>query len=278
MCSSQEISKLQKVQLEILKEFKRVCCNNDIHFYLGYGTCLGAVRHQGFIPWDDDIDILMIIDDYKKLESLASHAFGNEYFLQNNQTDPNYGLPIFRLRKNTTTLIEKEDLNRDIHHGVYIDIYPLYNAPKVKTDQKILKYKALLYRLFLYNEPPKNKGRILTSISNSVLRITPNFLKIRTVSKIKNELFNLPSTGLFTTYYGNDASIIYDSKIFGNPKDIDFEDDIYPIPNDSELFLSKVYGDYMKLPPKHKRVMHHDYVFMDLENSYINYKYIKYLK
>ena len=119
------IKAMQACQLRILVDFQKVCEKNNIRFYLAFGTCLGAIRHQGFIPWDDDIDVFMRVEDIKKLIKLQDQ-FPSNLYLQTHEKEPEFGLPIVRVRDSNTTLIEADHANRDINHGVYIDIYPLF--------------------------------------------------------------------------------------------------------------------------------------------------------
>ena len=107
------IEQMHEVQLGLLKEFKRVCEKNGIRYYLACGTCLGAVRNQNFIPWDHDADVFIYANDIKKLLEVKSE-FGEGYFLQGRETDPEFNYSIYRLRDSRTTCIEKCDSNLDI--------------------------------------------------------------------------------------------------------------------------------------------------------------------
>lgn len=268
---------LQLVQFNILQEFKRVCNKNDIDFYLAYGSCLGAVRHSGFIPWDDDIDVFIKYDDYIKLCSLKNE-FSSGFFLQTNATDPEYGLSIARLRDSNSTLIEEESKSRDINHGVFIDIYPLYNCPGSGFSYFYLKLNAVLYRLFMYDEGTRNKGLIFNFISSYAVKMTPFFLKKYFIEKFHKKVGGIKGTGFLSTFYGSDFSVKYDDELFGEPVMVVFEGDEYPTPTNSDKFLSSMYGDYMKLPSKENRKIHHNFLFIDLNKSYKIYKGDKYLK
>lgn len=129
------VRKLQQAQKTILLELDRVCRKLDLPYCLAFGSSLGAVRHHGFIPWDDDIDVYMRIQDLEKLQENAD-LFNAGYFLQHHESDSEYGLMITRLRNSNTTLIEKTEIDRDINHGIFIDIYPLFNSPKDGWGQR----------------------------------------------------------------------------------------------------------------------------------------------
>lgn len=272
-----DIKDLQKKQLEILKKLKKICTDKNIDYYLAYGTCLGAIRHNGFIPWDDDIDIIM---KYSDLLTLLNNKdlLPSELFLQTKETDPEYGLPIARLRINDTTLIEEDQASNDIHHGVYIDIYPLYNCPKSSVGFFFLRLQALIFRLFLYGQGAIKKGRLVGTISSFLVKITPKYLKKYYINKFQRKVSKIPESSHYITLYGNDFSIRYCKDFFSKPVDVLFEGELYPTPTDSHSYLKLMYGDYMKLPPKDQRKHHHDFLFIDLESDYKKYKGVKYLK
>ena len=117
---SYDLRRLQLMQLKILKEFVRVCQKHGFRFYIMNGTCLGAIRHGGFIPWDDDIDVGMYAEDYDRFIRCGAD-FGEEFFLQTIETDPGFKTMIARIRLNGTTILEKDFIDADIHHGVFID-------------------------------------------------------------------------------------------------------------------------------------------------------------
>lgn len=129
------IKDLQRIELEMLLEVDRICKKYNIRYFLVAGTLLGAIRHKGFIPWDDDIDICMPVEEYRKFCKVAKTDLKKEYFLQNSDTD--FSNRWFsKVRKNNTTCIEKGYEKSKIHQGIWIDIFPLIG---VKKDEKWLK-------------------------------------------------------------------------------------------------------------------------------------------
>lgn len=269
------IKEIQRCQMELLREFKRVCTANDIIYFLAYGTCLGGVRHGGFIPWDDDIDVCVPIEDYKKLSSCLNE-FNQGYFFQTHETDPEYGLMIGRLRNCNTTLIENFESHRDMNHGVFIDIYPIYNTPKDGFSLKRMVMIASLCRLLLYKEAPRNHGVLLKIGSNFLLKILPGKIKSALINRCKNFIFQHPVTGHYSTLYGNESFMVFSHDLLFPTHTIQFEDSLEPVPASEKEYLTITYGDYMTLPPAEERKPHHDYKFMDLNNSYIKYKGIHY--
>jgi len=136
------------VCLDLLAEFDRVCTENNIQYYAGYGTLIGAMRHGGFIPWDDDIDLVMPRIEYKKLQKIAPMAFKFPYFFQTEETDIGFSRPFARLRNSNTTAIQKiEDCRSVIYNqGIFIDIFPLDNFPDDEEEQNRFKAEIISLR------------------------------------------------------------------------------------------------------------------------------------
>ena len=131
-------NEVRKVQLNILKALDKVCKKHKIHYYLAFGTCLGALRHKGFIPWDDDIDVLMSFEDTRRLLTLQGE-FDDNLFIQSKETDPDYRSISMRIRDSNTTCIESDEVGLKTNKGIYIDIYPFYECSDnkmVRTDRK----------------------------------------------------------------------------------------------------------------------------------------------
>jgi len=136
--NNSELAAMQKKQLELLHELDRVCKLCNTKYFLSSGTCLGARRHKGFIPWDDDIDVYMFWDEAEKLVR-NQKLFGEKFFLQSKETDKKVQTTHYRLRDSSTSYFLAEEMNLDINHGMFIDIYILYPYPdnKIKA-QKII--------------------------------------------------------------------------------------------------------------------------------------------
>ena len=129
---------LQLKILEMVKYLDQFCKENNIEYYIIYGSCLGAVRHKGFIPWDDDFDIGMTLENYNKFVDLCKTKLDtNKYFLQTLDTDPNYYLSFAKLRDINTTLIEEKNKGISIQYGVYVDIFPIVGIPKNNFSRKM---------------------------------------------------------------------------------------------------------------------------------------------
>ena len=132
----QTLRRVQLTQLSIAKEIKRVCDKYGIEYILDSGTLLGAVRHRGFIPWDDDMDIAMTRENYDKFVSVAQTEFKDKYFLQTWETDKNCPFPFAKVRLNGTSYVENVCEHADIHKGIYVDVFPYDVWPEEKKAQK----------------------------------------------------------------------------------------------------------------------------------------------
>ena len=145
------IERVKKISVELLSDFDTFCKEHNLKYSLSFGTLLGAVRHKGFIPWDDDIDVDMSIDDYIRLGKLWSkYGDKDKYFLQTKKTDPKIPCPFYRLRLNNTAWIEPGHETFPIHWGIPLDIFPVYNLPQNtvmrKAQRKLAKYSRRLSR------------------------------------------------------------------------------------------------------------------------------------
>lgn len=254
------LKKLQKTELDILQEVVRVCEKNELTYYLIGGTLLGAIRHKGFIPWDDDLDIAMPREDYERFLAISNIELKKEYWLHNSKTDPDYWLPFAKVKKRGTVFDEVNSRNIQSDKGIFIDIFPLDNAKREKSIfqsiQAILCKRMstiILWKRGLYNYKPKFILRIFLRIlkNKTILDISNYQQKLMSLSKNKkyNYFVNLGSN------YNYIKQTIPKDKYFP-PKRVEFEGKFYNVPRDWDYILRRIYGDYMKLPEENKRVTH----------------------
>ena len=277
----EEIRPLQMKQLQILKELKRVCEKNDLSFVLSFGTLLGAIRHEGFIPWDDDVDVTMNYKDYVALDEACRRDLGEEYFLQSDKSDPESHMTYKKLRLNNTTLIHEAYAHKDMHHGIGIDIYPLFHVADDKRAQKKQIVCATVYLLLVVGEPPRNHGAVLEAGGKVLLGLIRGGFR----QKVKDYCFREMTkyedvdTGYRAMFYGNirNTRRIYPADFFDGTEKRKFEDDEFNVPKGYDKYLKFRYGDYMKLPPKEEQGVKLDHLLkIDTENSYRKYKGIYY--
>lgn len=261
------LRKVQLTQLEILKEVVKICDRHRIDYWLAGGSQLGAVRHNGFIPWDDDLDIAMLRDNYEKFLSFASKELNQQYYLQEWRLDEKYGLPFTKVRKKNTLFVEAASRNTRSHKGIYIDIFVYDKYPVEKHRLKDIKYyMEHIFRLILmkYNYSPweTNKG------FNFKKWIC--YLPLKLLALLKNGR-TMKDAYIKAVTVGNESNskLVFNScEPMGenHPIDIDivthlmkhkFEDGEFLIPVRYDDYLKSCFGDYMKLPPENQRENRH---------------------
>ena len=276
------INDLHKVQYEILVEFDRVCKKYGLTYFLCYGTLLGAIRHNGFIPWDDDIDTLMPYEDFEKLKRIDPKEWRNPYFLQHYSSDKEYKRCFAKLRNSNTTLITKELEHLDINHGVDIDIYPLIHLANNPNLRKKQYRNTMIYMLLRYDEPPRNHGKIYYYAGKAILTIIPNHVKKALVSRFEKKITAYQKNKCKESYVvlGNVEIMKTTLKTSWFRKAIlhKFEDGLFPVPIGYHEFLISRFGkNYMLPPPENKRgIKLGTFVKLDLNNPYTKYKGLYY--
>lgn len=276
------LKKLQSKSLEILKYFKKFCEENDLTFYLCGGCCIGAVREKGFIPWDDDIDVFMPRNDYKKLYTLWNEKADTEKFsCLKNTKDKFVGNIFITIVDNNTTLIKPYQKELDIPQGVVIDVFPLDGCPSGKIKRRIQKFWAMIYSLYGAQVAPKKHGKMVNLVGNILLRLAPSKnirYSIWSFAEKKMSKYSINECDKITElcagpYYMKNE---YPKSAFIRPVYKEFEYCMMPLPTGYDKYLSMAFGDYMNLPPKEEQKPHHDITFLDLDNSYKKYKGIEY--
>ena len=270
-----ELNAVQKTQLNILIELDRVCRKHGLKYFLAFGSCLGALRHKGFIPWDDDIDVLMPFADVKRLFEYRGEL-GDRYFLQSRVTDPEYCSIAARLRDSNTTCIEEDEQDLKINHGIYIDIYPYYDAPATKWGLLLNILRSHIYKILVSGKPPRNHGKALAYVARVILTLIPEEKRKAVIIKLESKIQNVKDGKYILDYFGQDISlfsaIIYPKEWFSETRETEFEDYMFFIPIEAEEYMKKRYGDYMVLPPENERKHHHSYVKIDPYKSYVEYE------
>lgn len=249
-----ELEHLQSVILSIAKDIDTLCRNNSVEYYLLGGSCIGAIRHNGFIPWDDDLDIIMTKDNYKKfLEVCKEQLDLSRYYIQEGLKD--WPLNFTKIRLKGTRLHEPEDeyATNDMH-GIYVDVFCLDNVPDSNLLAKIQYFLAKYYLCFQLGQRKYHK----TSLKKKFMIMLSAPLKIHFLRKsVINfiEHFNKQNTQRLGFYYGRTRfkTAITPRSIYGKPEYVAFEDTQLPVPQHYHEYLTQMFGDYMKLPPEEQR-------------------------
>lgn len=245
------LTKLQEVEVEILNEIVRICDLYEIEYYLIGGTLLGAVRHKGFIPWDDDLDIAIPRKDFNKFIKVAKKDMKGEYFLQTSYTDKGYGRMFAKVRKNNTLFVEQDDVHIKKHHGIYVDIFPLDDGTEAFVE-KIPFSKRIAFGLSSYINSYRNKLPI--AAKKKILKFFP----VCFLSRIRDLLY--VGRGDCYINYGSQYGIAKQTikkSYYYPPIKMEFKNNYYNVPKNYKYVLGRIYGDnYMEFPPKEKRVTH----------------------
>lgn len=270
------MEKFKEKKLEILKELDRVCNEAGVKYFLAYGTLLGAVRHKGFIPWDDDIDVFMTFTEYEKLLN-NRNLLGDNYFIQSVETEPLYKKMKISFRDSSTSYFSDEDDCLDINHGIYIDIYLLFPYPDNFFVAHKLIIDSYILRILYMQDTPRNHGSLAACISNVVLWIYRGERGKRKIKKIENRLKDNGGRKYLSSFYGEDITPISSFKFpvdyFINPVYLDFEDMRAPCPGSPDEICRITYGDtYMQLPPLEQQRPRHDLLFVSFDEPYKNFE------
>ena len=253
------VEELKQIQLDILNFVDGYCKKNNLKYYLAYGTLLGAVRHKGYIPWDDDIDILMFREDYEKFVT----TFKDErYKVFATEVNDKYPYPFAKVG-DTTTYFE-EEIKDVIDTGVNIDVFPLDYLPEDKV-KIVTKKRDFLQKIWIAKRLPRLKRRGF--VKNSILALSQFVLSIISVHKIVASLERNAQLAAIRGGKKLCGNLVYGAGIdvypisdYDKSVNIEFEGKFYPCPHNYDDVLTIMYGDYLQLPPKDKQVSHHHFV------------------
>lgn len=259
MTKKLSVEELHHTELEIMQEFHNFCEKNSLTYYLIGGTLLGAIRHKGFIPWDDDIDVVMPREDYEKFISIFEQNNTNKHLkLATPQLTPNYHVPTIKLFDSRWTM-EERNLRRPCPLGPWIDIFPLDNmSDDYEKATKLFWRVAKVRRLNVCrNMKPAHKK--LNNLIREPLAFILGFLPRTYLLNKLNKLASCYQSSEFSKYvcvvvlgtYG--IKEIMPSQWFANRELHVFEDRKFYIPKGYHNILTNLYGDYMTPPPAHKR-------------------------
>ena len=266
-----ELNALQKVDLEILREVVSICVGHDLSYYALGGTLLGAVRHQGFIPWDDDIDIAMPRPDYDVLLKVCELELPDQYVVQNYRTMPDDPAPTYMTRVGRVgTLVSYGVANEAKEMPIWIDVFPLDAMPTNKVLRTYQKYRLLYQRLkFQFstyetnahqhkpNRPMHEKALMRF---REVTKLGSNWNPAEMLAETERvaRRFDYESEDYFVNLFGAyKFREMFPKSWFGGGLELPFEDGTIRCPVEYDKVLTQMYGDYMQLPREEDRDLHH---------------------
>lgn len=267
------LRKLQLKELDTLVYFKEFCDKNNLLFYLCGGCCIGSLRTGGFIPWDDDIDILMPRDDYEKLYKLWDNDKHERFKLLRTDEKIFTGNIFTTIVDTETTCVKANQAHLDIPFGIMMDIFPIDGCPKGKFKRTMQKLNAMIYSLFLAQIVPENHGRIMALGSKFLLSIVKSpkarEKKWRNAERRMSK-YKISDCEYITELCEGVHSMQpeYPKEWFASAVYREFEGLQMPIPVGYDPYLKKAFGDYMTPPPEDKQKPHHDMILVDTERSY----------
>ncbi len=259
---SQTLRKLQLVETEILEMVAKFCEKHNIKYTLAFGTLLGAVRHGGFIPWDDDIDICMERNEYNRFLELWEKENIKGYYLQGTNKPDYSGISHSKIRKDGTILASFEEMKEDCHHGIWVDIFPLEKIPLDKKKRKKFLFKAKLHMVYTRGFP-YTKGSAFLRLVSKILLIPSRKRQLKIRNKLEKQIVDGYKDMTSGYEYISLASteelkLFYPADVIENLSTITFEGKTFSTVKDYKTMLSIQYGDYMRLPPKEEQVCKHN--------------------
>lgn len=269
----------QECILSIFEEISKICKKHDIPYYAIGGTCIGAIRHQGFIPWDDDLDIAIPIEYFDYFFEVAQSELPKHLVIIDGKRNPQYGYVWNKIADDRTTFIEDWEMkDTRLYKGVFVDIMPISGVPEDGDKQK--KFFAKLFQNINLNTwqkvPPRCsaslKSQIFKTIVHCVLSVFPNdYFYDRAMNQMRAyPLEESNKTGYTWHTYGG-RTLVFDSVWFRKAVELPFETTGISCPEGYHEMLKYQFGDYMKLPPEDKRVSCHN-PMIDLNKSHFEYR------
>lgn len=251
------IDQIKHIQVEILQSVADFCDQNNITYFLAAGTMLGAIRHNGFIPWDDDIDIIIPRPDFERLLKIFKME---NLDLGYPTLSSNYLYPYIKISDNRT--YQKEKFSVEMNLGIHIDVFPLDGFPKEEDliKQHLLKLKSyrklILNKIFKLSNRLSNFKRIVLGVIRYVIPVKYYIKKIIKTAKLY-EFETSENVGIAVWGYGKGE--VNPREVFRDSVEIEFENRIYKAPIGYDIYLTNLYGDYMKLPPESERERKHHF-------------------
>ena len=268
---NEKLRPLQLTMLEILKVFDQFCQAHDLKYSLYAGSLLGAVRHQAFIPWDDDLDVCMERSEYDRFVSLWEQNPPEGYCLQNKENTPAFWQSFSKIRKDHTTFLQEEREAGKYHTGIFLDVFPLDRMPDGKLNRAFFKWNCMEYQLLTREFVPQKASALIRLGSAVILFFTPKCFRekvrqatLQKITKFNNQR-NLEVAAIETM-----ASLRkpFAPNMLDEYVQLPFEDGTFMCFAGWDDHLRRKFGDYMQLPPEEERDWKHHPIVIDFEHNY----------
>ena len=241
--------------LDMLEEFDRVCRKHDIKYFLIAGSLLGAIRHKGFIPWDDDVDIALFRKDYKKLESILPKELPAHLFLQTLATDPEYDASHMRIRDSRTTGVFSGGVNRRARYnmGIFVDIFVLDGIPQSLVSRKVLTWFSHRWMWFINIRWHRGRLHFKAKVAKCLFSLIWSLLGVERIYAFREWMFGRYNVAVGgecvqkACDWGYDHKYRYDVSDLQDVREADFEYLTLMVPKRAEVILEKTYGDWRKI-------------------------------
>lgn len=261
-----DFKKLQEYQLQIMDEIHRICTENKLNYYLVYGSAIGALRHKGFIPWDVDIDVAMLRDDYERFKIVCRQKLKPRYEIHHFEVDHDYEKQhVLVCIKNTSleTFFDKYNKGKN-DFGIFVDVFPVDNiyddeVKRAEQKKKVIRLKKLKYRKIstLYSDSRWKR------VAKWTIKFLLQFITLDKLNKRFDDICRSAEkeeTSEVCCFNGTSLEKNTVPKdYYGVPREVEFEGRKYYIQEQAEKCLEKIYGDYMILPPQEEREANLDY-------------------
>ncbi len=267
--NSEELRMLQLIELDLLKEVRRICDKYKIQYILDSGSLLGAVRHEGFIPWDDDTDIGMLRSEYERFcEVCTKELKGSNYFLQNNVTDKGYRWGYAKLIRTDTVFVRLGQEHLKMERGIFIDIFPMDGVRENYLLWKLQSKLCWLARKIMYSEVGKiNEKNRRKRAAYKILSLIPVQISFHIIRHYSRQLRKSTHVNCLSCSYSDDYKKQLERRYYVECAKVKFEDLEFWAPKDIVGYLQVVYGEnYMDLPPKENRQGHATASYIDFGN------------
>lgn len=264
-----QVKELQSILLKMLKDIDLVCRQNQIHYQLFAGSALGAVRHQGFIPWDDDLDIAVPRAEYEKFLEAAENSLDRERYFVQKEFSEHYPMFSSKIRLNHTTFMERyHPRDKEMHQGVYVDIFPLDNLSDSALTAKMQFYASKI----VIAKCLRKRGYATNSIKKKLVMALCSVIPIKLLLRFVERRADTDTCNIHSFFGGSSK---FEKSIYPRAAldtvSLPFEDGIYPVSREYDRVLTIQYGDYMIPTDPDDRDKKRHYLKMDLRHGYENY-------